>query len=417
MGRLHIPTPMSHGNDPRAEPGRREGGFDPLGSGGWRTELDSGAGPGQASTAFDPRRLVTDGGTTADADEGPAGSENQGDRVDTQGDGGTLACPACETEIAVSDNFCRSCGANVAGIDETGRLTSCPDCGTDVDPGDSFCRQCGEHLESYRPGASARGADRAGTTDSETAQVGDDAARGQAASEEAGGSGTRSEPDGAVDAESETDTATVESPGDDADGRQESGASTSGPSVPDSGASEAETSASEPEVPDAEASEAETSTSQPTVPGSESAESEASDSGASDSEASVSEPEVPDAEASEAETDAAATGSGGEPAADEGPKLSLVARNREIEVGDGDTVGKEIRSIIMDTGGEEEDAVRVHREHVRFEREDGQFYLVDQGKNPTSVNGEELEAGDRVPVSPGDRIDLSGVAKIGIREA
>ena len=409
MGRLHIPTPMSHGNDPRAEPGRREGGFDPLGSGGWRTELDSGAGPGQASTAFDPRRLVTDGGTTADADEDPAGSENQGDGADTQGDGGTLACPACETEIAVSDNFCRSCGANVAGIDETGRLTSCPDCGTDVDPGDSFCRQCGEHLESYRPGASARGADRAGTTDSETAQVGDDAARGQAASEEAGGSGTRSEPDGAVGAESgadtttaesedptaesETDTATAESPGDAADGRQGSEASTSG------------------------ASEAETSTSQPTVPGSESAESEASDSGASDSEASVSEPEVPDAEASEAETDAAATGSGGEPAADEGPKLSLVARNREIEVGDGDTVGKEIRSIIMDTGGEEEDAVRVHREHVRFEREDGQFYLVDQGKNPTSVNGEELEAGDRVPVSPGDRIDLSGVAKIGIREA
>ena len=396
MGRLHIPTPMSHGNDPRAEPGRREGGFDPSGSGGWRTELDSGAGPGQASTAFDPRRLVTDGGTTADADEDPAGSENQGDRVDTQGDGGTLACPACETEIAVSDNFCRSCGANVAGIDETGRLTSCPDCGTDVDPGDSFCRQCGEHLESYRPGASARGADRAGTTDSETAQVGDDAARGQAASEEAGGSGTRSEPDGAVDAESETDTATAESPGDDADGRQGSEASTSGPSVPDSGASEAETSAS-----------------QPTVPGSESAESEASDSGESATEASDSGPGA----SGGAETDAAATGSGGEPAADEGPKLSLVARNREIEVGDGDTVGKEIRSIIMDTGGEEEDAVRVHREHVRFEREDGQFYLVDQGKNPTSVNGEELEAGDRVPVSPGDRIDLSGVAKIGIREA
>ena len=49
--------------------------------------------------------------------------------------------------------------------------------------------------------------------------------------------------------------------------------------------------------------------------------------------------------------------------------------------------------------------------------DDDQFYVVDQGRDPTSVNGEELEEGDRVPVSPGDRIDLSGVAKIGIREA
>jgi predicted RNA-binding Zn-ribbon protein involved in translation (DUF1610 family) len=315
---------------------------------------------------------------------------------DTDPRADTLPCPACETEIAVADSFCRSCGANVAGIDETGRLTSCPECGTDIDPGDSFCRHCGEHLESYRPGASGRGADRAGGVGA-TVRTDDDAGS-EAASAGGSGSGARSEPDRAVDAESETDTptaesetdtATAESPDDAADERQESTATTSGPSVPDSGTSESETSATEP-----------------AVPGSESAESEEADSGASDSGASASDTET------EPET-----GSGEESAVDEGPKLSLVARNREIEVGDGDTVGKEIRSIIMDTGGEEEDAVRVHREHVRFEREDDQFYVVDQGKNPTSVNGEELEEGDRVPVSPGDRIDLSGVAKIGIREA
>lgn len=374
---------MSHGTNTTGESGQREGRFDPSTSGGWRTELGSGAGRGRASTELDPRRLVTDGGTAADADEDATGSENEGDAergdgADTQGDGGTLACPACETEIAVADNFCRSCGANVAGIDETGRLTSCPDCGTDVDPADSFCRQCGEHLESYRPeaGRGGRGGDRAGTTGAEPVQVGDDAAEGQAASDAAGGSGARPEPDAAADAESGADAATAESAADAADRQGESGAS-------------------EPEVPEAETSESGTSG------------------------AAASEPEVPEsgASASEgAETDAAA-GSERESAADEVPKLSLVARNREIEVGDGDTVGKEIRSIIMDTGGEEEDAVRVHREHVRFEHEDGQFYLVDQGKNPTSVNGEELEEGDRVPVSPGDRIDLSGVAKIGVREA
>ena len=52
---------------------------------------------------------------------------------DTDPRADTLPCPACETEIAVADSFCRSCGANVAGIDETGRLTSCPECGTDDD--------------------------------------------------------------------------------------------------------------------------------------------------------------------------------------------------------------------------------------------------------------------------------------------
>ena len=49
--------------------------------------------------------------------------------------------------------------------------------------------------------------------------------------------------------------------------------------------------------------------------------------------------------------------------------------------------------------------------------DDDRFCVVDQGEDPTSANGEELEEGDRVPVSPGDRIDLSGVANIGIREA
>lgn len=97
--------------------------------------------------------------------------------------------------------------------------------------------------------------------------------------------------------------------------------------------------------------------------------------------------------------------------------LVLVVRNREIQVTDGDTVGKDVRSVIMDTGGDEDDAVRVHREHVRFEREDGQFYLVDLGRNPTVVNGDRLDHGDRVPVSPGDRLELSNVAKIRVQDA
>jgi DNA-directed RNA polymerase subunit RPC12/RpoP len=99
------------------------------------------------------------------------------------------------------------------------------------------------------------------------------------------------------------------------------------------------------------------------------------------------------------------------------PYIVLVVRNREIQVTDGDTVGREVRSVIMDTGGDEEDAVRVHREHVKFEREDDQFHLIDLGQNPTVVNGDALDQGDQVPVSPGDRIELSNVAKIRVQDA
>jgi predicted component of type VI protein secretion system len=66
----------------------------------------------------------------------------------------------------------------------------------------------------------------------------------------------------------------------------------------------------------------------------------------------------------------------------------------------------------MNTGGDEEDAVRIHREHVKFVREDDQFHLVALGRNPTVVNGESLDEGERVPVSPGDRIELSNVATL-----
>jgi hypothetical protein len=86
----------------------------------------------------------------------------------------------------------------------------------------------------------------------------------------------------------------------------------------------------------------------------------------------------------------------------------------EVWPDDGDVVGKDIRSIIMDTGGDEEDAVGAHRERVRFEYEDGGFYLVDLGQNATVVNGEKLEQGDRVPVEPGDRIDRPGVVRTGV---
>jgi hypothetical protein len=95
--------------------------------------------------------------------------------------------------------------------------------------------------------------------------------------------------------------------------------------------------------------------------------------------------------------------------------LVLDGRGEELTVSDGDTVGRELRRIITETGGDEEDAVRVHREHVRFEREESGFYVVDLGRNPTALNGTPTAEGDREPIGPGDELTLSGIITLAVR--
>ena len=95
--------------------------------------------------------------------------------------------------------------------------------------------------------------------------------------------------------------------------------------------------------------------------------------------------------------------------------LVLDVVGREIAVDDGDKVGREIRAALTDAGRPEDEAVRIHREHVRFVREDDSFYLLDLGDNPTELNGQALQKGDREPVAPGDEIELSGVATVTVR--
>jgi hypothetical protein len=102
---------------------------------------------------------------------------------------------------------------------------------------------------------------------------------------------------------------------------------------------------------------------------------------------------------------------------DDAPEsLLLATRGQEIAVGDGDTVGRELRRVVIETGGDQTQAVRIHREHLEFVRENGQFHVVDLGTNPTRLNGRPLEKGDREPVSPGDEIEVSGVVGFVIRE-
>ena len=104
---------------------------------------------------------------------------------------------------------------------------------------------------------------------------------------------------------------------------------------------------------------------------------------------------------------------------DESQPLELVlrVRERDLTVEDGDSLGREVRRLFVETGGDFEKAVLVHREHVRFECEDGQFYVRDLGENPTRVNGQQLEKGERHPVAPGDELDLAGVVTLRVADA
>jgi hypothetical protein len=95
--------------------------------------------------------------------------------------------------------------------------------------------------------------------------------------------------------------------------------------------------------------------------------------------------------------------------------LVLDVRGEELIVSDGDTVGRELRRIITETGGDEDEAVRVHREHVRFEREASGFHVVDLGRNPTTLNDAPMTEGDREPVGPGDELTLSDIVTLSIR--
>ncbi|MFB6222954.1 MAG: zinc-ribbon domain-containing protein [Haloarcula sp.] len=95
--------------------------------------------------------------------------------------------------------------------------------------------------------------------------------------------------------------------------------------------------------------------------------------------------------------------------------LVLSVQGRDIDIEDGDRIGREIRAALIDAGRPENEAVRIHREHVRFDRKPDGYYLVDLGDNPTQLNGAPLKKGDREPVQPGDELELSGVATITIR--
>jgi predicted flap endonuclease-1-like 5' DNA nuclease len=93
----------------------------------------------------------------------------------------------------------------------------------------------------------------------------------------------------------------------------------------------------------------------------------------------------------------------------------LEVMGQEIRARPGDTVGREIRTAMVEGGAPDNDAVYVHREHARVEREGDTFYLVRLGQNSLKLNGEPIEQHERAEVSNGDEVSFSEVVTADIR--
>lgn len=98
--------------------------------------------------------------------------------------------------------------------------------------------------------------------------------------------------------------------------------------------------------------------------------------------------------------------------------LVLDVMGQEITVTDGETVGREVRAAMVEAGASEEDAVYVHRKHIRIDvTDDGEFVLTRLGENSLTVNGRTVEKGSQVRIADGDEIGFSDVvtATVSIR--
>jgi predicted amidophosphoribosyltransferase len=98
--------------------------------------------------------------------------------------------------------------------------------------------------------------------------------------------------------------------------------------------------------------------------------------------------------------------------------LVLDVMGQEITVTDGETVGREVRAAMVEAGASEEDAVYVHRKHIRIDvTDDGEFVLTRLGENSLTVNGRTVGKGSQVRIADGDEIGFSDVvtATVSIR--
>jgi len=359
-----------------------------------------------------------------DADEGPESGGSSQDEIEDRLDAIDDRLEDVDDSADGDDGEAASAGGESDGEDEGETTIECPLCGETLHERDFFIHDCeaestgGDAGDEEAAGAAASGEEAAGAAASgeeaaSAAASGEEAASSEGASTEAAAAetgGTEAASAEAVGAESSSET-----PGGGESATQSPGDEAACPSCGDTVGPDANFCPSCGE--DLTGSEA--TGGLETCPGcgeSVTPDDQFCPSCGEDldshrrGDAGGTAGTTPEAEAhAEDQTGAQAEDQAEDQPEDHPEHLVLRARGREVTVGDGDSVGREFRRIITRTGGDEEDAVRIHREHVRFVRDDGRFDLVDLGANPTAVNGRKLEKGDRTSVGPGDTITLSNV--------
>lgn len=94
--------------------------------------------------------------------------------------------------------------------------------------------------------------------------------------------------------------------------------------------------------------------------------------------------------------------------------IVITTKNNEIQAEISDKIGRELRKIMVQQGKPNDEARRIHREHIRFTKEDGQVVVEPLGTNPTRLNGQLIDKGEKCPVEPGDTIELSEILDLNI---
>jgi len=90
-------------------------------------------------------------------------------------------------------------------------------------------------------------------------------------------------------------------------------------------------------------------------------------------------------------------------------ELVFDVMGQEFTVTDGGTVGREVRQAMVRAGAPEDEAVYVHRKHIRIEAGRDGFRLTHIGQNDLTVNGQTVEKGATVPLGDGDEVGFSNV--------
>ena len=100
-------------------------------------------------------------------------------------------------------------------------------------------------------------------------------------------------------------------------------------------------------------------------------------------------------------------GSGGGGGTSQLQEVVVKVGDLEITATDGETIGKKVRSAYVRSGADEDEAQYIHREHVQFEQQGADFYVVNKGRNGTKLNGDELDMDERRELQDGDTLKFS----------